>query len=757
MDGFYRERIWGMARRLILQLMPLAFVSLTACSGGGNASDSAGSKLLATVTTVNGVATFSGVRNNYAITKVSTGYVVTDNVGSDGTSVITGATALKFTDYSVNLGIGDKSTTIAAADLKLLVELYIAYFNRVPDADGLSYWIDQFKSGRSIDLIAESFYDAAIQYSSVTGYSSSMTNSDFVKIIYKNVLGRSGATAPSDSEVGYWAGELDNGNKTRGSLIRFMLGSAHSFAGDATYGWVPQLLDNKYTVGTYFAVQQGLNFNSSEDNITKGGAIATAVTSTSTTSAMTLIGVNDTTFTLVTSVPGAPTIGIASAGNGAASIAFTAPSSNGGATITGYTATCTGGGVSKTGTGTASPIVVSGLANGTAYSCSVTATNSAGSSAASSAVTVTPTASSVPGTPTIGTATAGNASASIAFTAPASNGGSAITAYTATCTGGGVSKTGTGASSPITVSNLTNGTAYSCSVTATNAVGTSAASSSVSVTPVSAFGTTTTAGVWCPFSQSVYNSTAKLTSTVSITCTSTLRTISGNGVPDHTVGTFPNSGNPNTIGAVTVQYSNTLTPVSTSTSTSVAHKIGYANNSVPFDPATAESYQNAGVWKIEALNQTYFPFGVDTNNAHVQPDGAYHYHGMPEAYITKLGKGTSTMTLVGFALDGFPIYARYGYVTATDATSGVRKMNASYRMKTTPDSGRPSTSTVAMGTFTQDYEYVAGLGDLDECNGRFGVTPEFPNGIYHYYITEGYPYIQRCVKGTPSYNGTVTK
>jgi hypothetical protein len=258
----------------------------------------------------------------------------------------------------------------------------------------------------------------------------------------------------------------------------------------------------------------------------------------------------------------------------------------------------------------------------------------------------------------------------------------------------------------------------------------------------------------CPFSQSVSNATLGLTSTVSITCSSTLRTITGNGVPDHTTGTFPNSGNPNSIKAVTVSYSNTLTPASTGTATSVAHKIGYANNSVSFDPATAESYQNAGVWKIEALNQTYFPFGVDSSNAHVQPDGTYHYHGMPEGYLTKLGKGTA-MTLVGFALDGFPIYARYGYTTATDATSAVKVMSSSYRLKTTADSGRPSTSTVAMGTFTQDYEYVAGLGDLDECNGRFGVTPEFPKGIYHYYITDSYPYIQRCVKGTPSYNGTV--
>jgi hypothetical protein len=106
------------------------------------------------------------------------------------------------------------------------------------------------------------------------------------------------------------------------------------------------------------------------------------------------------------------------------------------------------------------------------------------------------------------------------------------------------------------------------------------------------------------------------------------------------------------------------------------------------------------------------------------------------------------VTLVGFAMDGFPIYARYGYAKATDAGSTIRAMTSSYRLKTTPSSGRPSTSTLPMGTFTQDYEYVAGLGDLDECNGRTGVTPEFPQGIYHYYITDSYPYIQRCIKGT---------
>ena len=89
-----------------------------------------------------------------------------------------------------------------------------------------------------------------------------------------------------------------------------------------------------------------------------------------------------------------------------------------------------------------------------------------------------------PGAPTIGTATAGVSSASVAFTAPTNNGGSAITGYTATSSPGGF--TGTAASSPITVSGLTAGTSYTFTVTATNATGTSPASAaSNSITALS--------------------------------------------------------------------------------------------------------------------------------------------------------------------------------------------------------------------------------------------------------------------------------
>jgi len=113
----------------------------------------------------------------------------------------------------------------------------------------------------------------------------------------------------------------------------------------------------------------------------------------------------------------------------------------------------------------------------------VTATGStSGSATATVSISVNAV---VPGAPTIGTATAGNAQASVTFTAPANNGGALITGYTVTSNPGGL--TGTGASSPITVTGLTNGTAYTFTVTATNSAGTgSASAASNSVTPTSA-------------------------------------------------------------------------------------------------------------------------------------------------------------------------------------------------------------------------------------------------------------------------------
>lgn len=388
----------------------------------------------------------------------------------------------------------------------------------------------------------------------------------------------------------------------------------------------------------------------------------------------------------------------------------------------------------------------------------LTACGGGGSSNTSSGSGTGTGTTTAPGAPSLSSVSPGNASATATFSAPSSSGSAAITGYTLTCTANSTPYTTTGASSPITLTGLSNGTTYDCTVKATSTAGTGAASNSLAVTPSSGTTGTGTAGILCSYSYSGLNTSASvnMNSTASWTCNSSNRVLSANGIPDHAVGTFPNSNNPNTITSQSVSASYTLNPAVVSSTGTSAMVVGFALNGVKFDPNTGGSCDNtgsscsliggSGTWRMEALGQTSFNFGTDSNNAHVQPDGAYHYHGMPEGFVTKLGRGTA-MSLVGWAADGFPIYARYGYVTANSATSGTKVLRGSYQLKSTPDANRPATSLYPMGTFQQDYSYVAGSGDLDECNGRTGVTPEFPSGIYHYVITDTYPYIGRCLKG----------
>ena len=255
-------------------------LTLTACGGSSETTSAItpGTKLAA-ATVVGNKAVFSGERANYTIVKSASGYAVIDNAGADGTTNLNaGAQRLQFTDVTVNTATAAQAQSIDANDLKTLIELYVAFFNRIPEADGLGFWIDRFRAGQSIDQISEDFYNAAIQYPLLTGYAVSMTPSEFVRIIYKNVLGRSGDTAPPEDDVQFWAGRITSGVASKGTLIRSMLDSAHTFQNDPTWGWVPALLNNKYTVGHYFAVQQGLNYNTPELSIQRTMDIAAAVT-----------------------------------------------------------------------------------------------------------------------------------------------------------------------------------------------------------------------------------------------------------------------------------------------------------------------------------------------------------------------------------------------------------------------------------------------------------------------------------------------
>jgi hypothetical protein len=139
-------------------------------------------------------------------------------------------------------------------------------------------------------------------------------------------------------------------------------------------------------------------------------------------------------------------------------------------------------------TGGSSPLAITGLTNGTPYSCSVVATNSSGSSAASTAVVAIPKIPTAPGIPMISQTDYGDGEIYLYVTV-ADNGGSAITGYTAICSDGVSSYTGSSAGSPVTIAGLVNGTAYSCSVTVTNAIGTSVSSATTgNITPEESIG-----------------------------------------------------------------------------------------------------------------------------------------------------------------------------------------------------------------------------------------------------------------------------
>ena len=176
-------------------------------------------------------------------------------------------------------------------------------------------------------------------------------------------------------------------------------------------------------------------------------------------------------------IPSAPTSVVATAGNASASVAFTAPASNGGSAITGYTVTSSPGGISAT--GPSSPINVTGLTNTTPYTFRVVATNAIGNSEASTASTaVTPVALTAPDAPTGLVASVVNSTTvNLTFTAPY-NGGSVITSYEVELRWRNASETSGGAidytfptTLPMVFTGLTTGFKYSFKVIAVNVVG----------------------------------------------------------------------------------------------------------------------------------------------------------------------------------------------------------------------------------------------------------------------------------------------
>jgi hypothetical protein len=249
---------------------------------------------------------------------------------------------------------------------------------------------------------------------------------------------------------------------------------------------------------------------------------------------------------------------------------------------------------------------------------------------------------------------------------------------------------------------------------------------------------------------------------VSIRIEGEYRVITTNGLPDHPIGDFPNQDNPNALRSLNRTSRIPLHPQAADRRTPSRPEFGIALNGVIFDSGTGEFWTASGErgsseWNYDAASaKNKQRFGVDFNHGHVQPTGKYHYHGVPTGLIDALGGGqvhaghAHQMIQLGWAYDGFPVYAPFGYKDPSDPKSDIVEFSSSYRLK---QGSRPAAPEgpggVFDGTFSADYEYVEGLGALDASNGRTGVTPEFPAGTYYYVITDAYPSVPRTWVGSP--------
>ncbi len=265
--------------------------------------------------------------------------------------------------------------------------------------------------------------------------------------------------------------------------------------------------------------------------------------------------------------------------------------------------------------------------------------------------------------------------------------------------------------------------------------------------------------------------------TISEVCfeiTAEYRVISSNQYPSHAVGNFPNA-DPT---AIQITRSLDLTPAVASNVTYVYnetsgptpmnknfYQFGIATNGVEFHPMGLKPWTNPDTgeenWKWQEQVTQEGQTDLDAYGAHVTSQGNYHYHG-DIVGLAEDEDGTRHSGIYGFAGDGFPIYYKYGYVTADESSSGVKELLSSYRLKSgtrtgTGTSGKDYPSGSYDGTYIQDYEFVEGLGDLDECNGRTGATPEFPDGTYYYVITSDFPVTPNCFAGTPDQDWVIGK
>jgi len=173
---------------------------------------------------------------------------ITDRNGAEGTDTLSNIETLAFTDRTLDLNAFSSLTQLSDTQFKALAEMYVAYFNRAPDAEGLFYWADKLAEGRTMDQIAERFFD---QEETRAIYTDPSNTDAFVTAVYANVLGR---TPDADGST-FWTGKLAANEVTQGAFVLKIILGAKNGGGPEDIAY----LSDKTDLGIYFSAIKGLS------------------------------------------------------------------------------------------------------------------------------------------------------------------------------------------------------------------------------------------------------------------------------------------------------------------------------------------------------------------------------------------------------------------------------------------------------------------------------------------------------------------
>lgn len=196
-------------------------------------------------------AHYSSQSRGYTVSTGPSGITVTDRASPAAArdqDVLVEIERIQFADLTIDTESLLKASKLSAEKFDDLIAMYVAYFDRAPDALGINYWASRLVDGMTLESIAKSFF---VQPETLAAYPPGMSNAEFVTKVYQNALGR----VPDAEGLAYWVNDLDHGVQTKDMFMLALLNGARAVTGnpaDAAY------LTNKGDVGAYFALDKGL-------------------------------------------------------------------------------------------------------------------------------------------------------------------------------------------------------------------------------------------------------------------------------------------------------------------------------------------------------------------------------------------------------------------------------------------------------------------------------------------------------------------